>query len=99
MQHRGPTAARRAKKHDTLFGLYLQGQAVNGAAPIVGLTHRSEFDHAHADRSARVCQSATTKSGSSMAIIKTTHKAEIGLGAPLAIKVNVRTGRVSEPGG
>src|ERR1700732_1500147 len=99
MQYRGFATARGTKQYDPLFGLYLQGQRVDDAPSVVLLTHGSKLDHAHGGRSARFCHRAPTKSGSSVTAIKMTHSAEIRLGAPLAINVRIRTGRVSRPGG
>src|ERR1700731_3453228 len=99
MQYRGFAAARGTKQNGPLFCLYLQGQRVDDLPPMVLLAYGSKLDHAHGGRPARFCQRAPTKSGSSVTAIKMTHSAEIRLGAPLAIHVKIRTGRVSKPGG
>src|ERR1700730_10273626 len=99
MQYRRFAAARRAKQYDALFWLNLQGQHVDDPPPKILLTDGSKLDHTHGGRPAHFCHRAPTKNGSSVSAIKMTHSAEIRLGAPLAISVKIRTGRVSKPGG
>src|SRR5438105_3913381 len=99
MQYGRLAAARRTKQNDPLSGLCLQGQRVDDPPPMIFLTYISKLDHAHDGRPARACQRAATKSGTSVTAIKMTHNAAIRLGAPLAINVRIRTGRVSKPGG
>src|ERR1700694_4853190 len=99
MQYGRLAAARGTKQNDPLFGLDLQGQRGDDPPPMILFTYGSKLDHAHDSRPARACHRATTKSGSSVTAIKMTHNAAIRLGAPLAINVRIRTGRVSKPGG
>ena len=93
------STAGRAEQYDALTRFDREGEGIDNAPGAVDFGDRAEFDGAHGRATPNLSHSPAAASGNSVTAMRMMHSAAMTLGAPLAMRVRMRTERVSAPGG